>query len=98
MLIKGAEDVIIDEEKTIVVRSPGGRKRCAGMGDILAGVVGACSLWDFKYGPPLASRITRMATRAAFEKEGRGLTAPAVIGELAQVVKSIEKESADMLT
>lgn len=49
------------------------------MGDILAGAASVCGLWDYEYGPALASRIVRLATRAAFEKEGRGLTAPSVI-------------------
>jgi hypothetical protein len=34
----------------------------------------------------------RLATRAAFEKEGRGLTAPGVITELTSVVKNIEAD------
>ena len=62
------------------------------MGDILAGAASVCSLWDFEYGPALASRIVRLATRAAFEKEGRGLTAPSVIRELAETVKNIESD------
>jgi hypothetical protein len=38
----------------------------------------------------LASRIVRQATKAAFEKEGRGMTAPCVIKELANSVKKME--------
>ena len=57
----------------------GGAKRCGGIGDILAGVVAATGFWNFELGPPLAAYIVREATRRAFEKEGRGMTAPAVI-------------------
>ena len=62
------------------MRTPGGNKRCGGIGDVLAGAMSVCALWDFDYGPVLASIIIRNATRKAFVKEGRGLTAPQVIG------------------
>ncbi len=45
----------------------------------MAGVVAATGFWNFELGPPLAAYIVREATRRAFEKEGRGMTAPAVI-------------------
>lgn len=61
------------------MRTTGGRKRCGGIGDILAGVTSACSLWNFELGPVLASRIVRKATCYAFEKEGRSMTAPCII-------------------
>jgi NAD(P)H-hydrate repair Nnr-like enzyme with NAD(P)H-hydrate dehydratase domain len=46
--------------------------------DILAGAIGACVGWDFHYGPALASWVVKNATRMAFEKEGRSLTAPSI--------------------
>lgn len=78
MLIKGEEDIILGP-RSFVVRTPGGQKRCGGIGDILAGVTSACSLWNFELGPVLASRIVRKATYLAFEKEGRSLTAPCIV-------------------
>jgi NAD(P)H-hydrate repair Nnr-like enzyme with NAD(P)H-hydrate dehydratase domain len=75
------------------VRTEGGNKRCGGLGDILSGAIAVCGLWDGTYGPVLASKIVKMATRAAFEKEGRGLTAPLVVNELTQVVRRIESAS-----
>lgn len=90
LLVKGTQDIVIGKDRSFIVRSEGGKKRCGGMGDILAGVASVTSLWDYEYGPALASRIVRLATRAAYEKEGRGLTAPSVIKELSQVVKNIE--------
>jgi len=71
------------------VRTEGGKKRCGGIGDIVAGVAAACAYWDFTFGPVMASKIVREATRAAFEKEGRGLTAPYIVKELPQTVLSI---------
>lgn len=91
--MKGTEDLIISSRKTFIVRTEGGKKRCGGLGDILSGAVAVCAQWDFTYGPVLASRIIRIATRKGFEKEGRGMTAPNVISELTQVVKGIEAAS-----
>jgi NAD(P)H-hydrate repair Nnr-like enzyme with NAD(P)H-hydrate dehydratase domain len=72
------------------VRTEGGKKRCGGVGDILAGVTSACSWWNFEYGPALASRIVRKANKLAYEKEGRSLTAPIVIKELVHAVRAVE--------
>jgi len=68
ILIKGEHDVVLGNDRSFIIRTPGGKKRCGGMGDLLAGVTSVCALWDFEYGPVLASRIVRMATRAAYEK------------------------------
>jgi NAD(P)H-hydrate repair Nnr-like enzyme with NAD(P)H-hydrate dehydratase domain len=77
--VKGKEDLILSNKKSFIVRTQGGNKRCGGLGDILSGALSVCSMWDYTYGPALASVIVRMATRKAFEKEGRGLTAPLVV-------------------
>ena len=75
------------------MRTQGGDKRSGGLGDILSGAISVCSFWNEEYGLPLASQIVRNATRIAFDKEGRGLTAPSVVKELALVVMSIEAAS-----
>lgn len=90
IIIKGQCDIIMDRDRSFIIGIEGGNKRCGGIGDILAGVTGACGLWDFEYGPALASVLVRSATRMAFEKEGRGMTAPCVIEELSTVVKRFE--------
>lgn len=51
---------------TYLVQTTGGNKRCGGIGDILAGIVGVCSYWDLRYGPLLACHITKLVSRAAF--------------------------------
>lgn len=66
ILIKGQNDIILGNDESFIVNTKGGLKRCGGMGDILAGVVAACSFWNFEKGPVLASRIVRTATRLAF--------------------------------
>lgn len=58
--------MILGKDKSFIVRTEGGKKRCGGMGDILAGVASVTSLWDYEYGPALASRIVRLATRASY--------------------------------
>jgi NAD(P)H-hydrate repair Nnr-like enzyme with NAD(P)H-hydrate dehydratase domain len=88
--VKGSEDLILSSRKSFIVRTEGGKKRCGGLGDILSGAMAVCALWDLTYGPVLASRIVRIATRKAFEKEGRGTTAPFVLNEVTQVVKGVE--------
>lgn len=74
------------------MKTEGGSKRCGGIGDILAGVTAVCSFWHYELGPVLASRIVKVATKRAFEKEGRSLTAPSVIKELPNAVRLIEEE------
>jgi len=88
-MIKDRYDIILGNDRSFIVKTEGGRKRCGGMGDILSGLVSVCSIWDHAYGPVLASRILKLATRSAYEKYGRGLTAPYVINEICTTVKNI---------
>ena len=78
-MVKGENDIIIGDKKNFIISHEGGPKRCAGIGDILAGTVATCTYWDHDYGPALASLIVRMSTKKAFKKEGRGLTAPSIL-------------------
>lgn len=89
MVIKDRYDIILGNDTSFIMKTEGGKKRCGGMGDILGGVMSICALWDYSYGPVLATRIVKLATRAAYEKHGRGLTAPNVINELTLTVKNI---------
>jgi len=89
MIIKGVQDVIITKDKAFVVGLEGGNKRCGGIGDIVAGVGSVCAYWDQEYGLPLACCIVKEATRLAFEREGRGVTAPNVIEYLSTAVKHL---------
>lgn len=90
MIIKGRKDIILTKDKTFIVGIEGGNKRCGGIGDIVAGVASTCALWDMEYGLPLASSIVRLATNKAFEREGRGMTAPCVIENISGSVKEME--------
>lgn len=48
MIIKGEKDLIFHKgNKLTVVNILGGKKRCGGIGDVLAGCVAACSYWDY---------------------------------------------------
>lgn len=67
LIVKGEHDIVFGR-KNIIVSHKGGPKRCAGIGDILAGTVATCTYWDYEYGPALASLIVRLATQRAFEK------------------------------
>ncbi len=47
LLIKGHHDVVLGKDRSFIIRTEGGKKRCGGMGDILAGAISVCSLWDY---------------------------------------------------
>lgn len=66
IFVKGKEDLILSSKKSFIVRTQGGEKRCGGLGDLLAGAMAVCCYWNFDYGPVLASRIVRMATRLGY--------------------------------
>jgi ATP-dependent NAD(P)H-hydrate dehydratase len=66
LFVKGREDLILSSKKSFIVRTEGGKKRCGGIGDILSGAIAVCALWDLTYGPVLASRIVKIASRVAF--------------------------------
>lgn len=58
--------MILGSKQSFIVRTEGGNKRCGGLGDIVAGALAVCSQWNPVYGPVLAAKIVRMATRKAF--------------------------------
>lgn len=64
--MKGREDLILGSKQSFIVRSEGGNKRCGGLGDIVSGALAVCSQWDPVYGPVLAAKIVRSATKKAF--------------------------------
>jgi len=85
---------------------PGGLKRSGGIGDILAGCIGAFSAWhlilskpkslpadDLVLGCWAACCITKRATRSAFEDKRRGMTAPDVLERLVRTVDEMTAES-----
>lgn len=47
LIIKGHHDVVLGKDRSFIIRTEGGKKRCGGMGDILAGATSVCSLWDY---------------------------------------------------
>lgn len=74
----------------LVVDNDGGRKRCGGQGDILAGLLALFGGWagqvegvaDDAFGGAAvaAALVTREAARIAFEEKGRSMVASDVIG------------------
>ncbi len=85
VILKGKRDIILGR-RSFICDLEGGRKRCGGIGDIFAGITGVCTFWNPDLGPILASKITKEATKAAFDKYGRSLTAPTIIEELPRIV------------
>ena len=100
---------------TMICDERGGLKRSGGLGDILAGTVGAFSAWnymlrkvhfqdglrhpsedsakDLVLGCWSACAICRRATRRAFTRRRRGMTAPDVLEDLADTFDEMTGES-----
>jgi hypothetical protein len=57
----------------------------------MSGITAVCTFWNNELGPLLASKITKEATKRAFEKQGRSLVAKDIIKELPKVVMDLEK-------
>lgn len=95
ILLKGAVDVISDGTELNLCNIPGGEKRCGGLGDLLAGMCGVLIYW-FQREPLanvslpsvafIACALLKEATRLAFEKYGRGMTAPDVLAQIPFVI------------
>jgi NAD(P)H-hydrate repair Nnr-like enzyme with NAD(P)H-hydrate dehydratase domain len=79
ILVKGEYDYYLTKNGCFKITAMGGNKRCGGIGDLLAGASIACASWDLTYGPLLACWLIKKATKRAFEKERRGMTAPTVL-------------------
>ena len=60
-------DIIFHQNntKTSIILE-GSKKRCGGIGDILAECVAVCSFWDFQLGLVLGCVITKKAAKKAF--------------------------------
>jgi len=113
---KGATDLVftVNDEtsyKSIMCAEEGGLKRSGGIGDVLAGTVGAFVAWnevmknegDSDDNPGgtkslqlacwVACCVTKRATKAAFDKKGRSMTAPDVIEELGATMEEMTRVS-----
>ena len=55
----------------------------------MAGAVAVCTHWDWEYGPVLACQVTKIASRLAFQREGRSLTAPTILQELPKAINML---------
>jgi ATP-dependent NAD(P)H-hydrate dehydratase len=90
---EGSSTIMICEEK-------GGLKRSGGIGDILSGSIGTFVAWnrilqdkqvehDVLLSCWMATCLTKRATRVAFEKRRRSMTAPDVLEEIGTVVDEV---------
>jgi NAD(P)H-hydrate repair Nnr-like enzyme with NAD(P)H-hydrate dehydratase domain len=53
----------LNKNCSFICTNEGSSKRCGGIGDILAGLVGTFASWDFVYGPILACLVCRNAAK-----------------------------------
>jgi ATP-dependent NAD(P)H-hydrate dehydratase len=98
---KGQYDEIYHAHSLLVCSEEGGQKRSGGIGDILAGTIGTLVAWQsiLKNTPehmPLAAwtacSFVKRATKLAFEKKHRAMTAPDVLAELGGAVQFLSNE------
>lgn len=100
VLAKGVVDVACAAGHTVAKASNAGAlRRCAGLGDVLAGVLATTLAWagseelDARAVAKVtagAAALVREATRRAFDKQARGMLASDVVDELAGVVRDME--------
>lgn len=100
---KGAQDIISNTKNsatTMVCDEEGGLKRSGGLGDILAGTVGTFLAWneilseqghstDRLLSCWSACCVTKKATKLAFERHQRSMTAPDVINLLGETFENM---------
>eukprot|EP00397_Hematodinium_sp_SG-2012_P049809 GEMP01057601.1.p1 GENE.GEMP01057601.1~~GEMP01057601.1.p1 ORF type:complete len:349 (+),score=66.66 GEMP01057601.1:94-1140(+) len=100
IVLKGTADIISDGRTVVICDVRGSYKRPGGLGDILAGIIGALMPWHKTLSgsqprkpavslPEVAwvgCSILRRATYIASERHGRALTAPDVLAELTNVL------------
>ena len=88
--------------KVMICAEKGGLKRSGGIGDILAGSIGIFLAWnrilsgrdkgmetDLLLSVWMACSLTKRATRVAFEKRKRSMTAPDILEEIGDVVDEV---------
>ena len=92
ILQKGEIDRIAEGSVLACVTDPGAPRRCGGLGDVVAGVMGVMNLWSdratgLEILPGVAAgvataTVVKKAAVIAFEKERRGMTALSLVKEL----------------
>ena len=89
VVVKGEYDMVLHGSKRTVIITKGSKKRCGGIGDVLAGCIATCSFWDFDKGPALACHIVKCAADKAFICDGRSLTGLGVLEQINNVIKLV---------
>ena len=88
IVLKSERDIVSNGTLTLVGNEVGGRKRSGGQGDVLAGCIVTACAWSkssvetLPYACAAACAVVKRASRKAFNKELRAMTAPDVIDQL----------------
>lgn len=99
ILCKGAEDKIIDYERTVKISDGGSGRRCGGQGDLLSGSLATFFTWALQHKIDVdvphddrailacyaACKLTRECNARAFKKFGRSMTTTDMINEIHSV-------------
>jgi len=101
VVLKGAEDIIVNGRETLVCTEQGSVRRCGGQGDILAGSMGTFAYWASKQtfcaseiDPEIlaayaASALTRLTNKLAFEAKGRNMITTDIVELLPNAFQSL---------
>ena len=87
--MKGPIDIILSNEECFIVGNEASKKRCGGMGDTLAGLIGVYVNWGNIYGLIMAGIVNREAGKRAYEKEKMGTTGFNLITEISGVFNDL---------
>jgi len=108
---KGRYDAVSsfgEDSRHLVCEEVGGMKRSGGLGDILSGTVGTFIAWneilsnreegaeaDRMLACWAACCVTKQATKRAFDRNRRGMTAPDVLDDLGDTINAMTGEDSD---
>lgn len=101
IVLKGAEDIIVNKRGTLVCNEQGSNRRCGGQGDILAGSMGTFAYWasqQIHYFEELdpevlaayaACALTRHTNKIAFKAKGRNMITTDIVDLLPNAFQNL---------
>ncbi len=90
ILLKGEEDIVVDKNKSVLIRGGNQGMTKGGTGDVLAGLVGSFYCKNEAYlSAVCASYINKKAGESLFEKTGLYFNASDLVNEIPVVMKNL---------
>jgi ATP-dependent NAD(P)H-hydrate dehydratase len=98
---KGIFDIVTDGKESIYINNAGSKKRCGGIGDILAGCIGTLCQYTTRLdteevpqnkllmSAAAACMLVRQASFKAFTQRGHSLVSPDILNALPDLISEI---------